>query len=281
MTLKLSQLALFCALVEQGTIHAAAEKMHCVPSNITSRIKELEGHLGVALFDRQHRKLNITPEGRVFYQRAKLLLEQALRCQELFKQSTLIGLLQIGALNSVLEHYIQQQTIQFLKQYPMVELKISCANSLELIEQLLQGHYDLIFVAGQLAHPSLQSRMLFSEQLYLVCNHSSLHAFKQQAADQILFSHGTPSVHDLILKHWLAQHQISFQRQCEIESYSLLLDAIQQQMGFSVIPSVYLKQAQQRQLHCFALDQSENCDISIAWKKSNASELVESFSACF
>ena len=281
MTLKLSQLALFCALVEQGTIHAAAEKMHCVPSNITSRIKELEGHLGVALFDRQHRKLSITPEGRAFYRQATQLIQQALHCQNLFKQSTLIGHLQIGALNSVVEHYIHQQTIQFLKQHPTVEVNISCGNSLQLIEQLLNGDCDLIFVAGGIEHPLLQSRTLFSEQLYLVCNQHSVNTFKQQAAGQILFSHGAPSVHDLILKHWLAQHQIEVQRQCDIESYPLLLDAVQQRIGFSVIPSVYLAQAQQRQLHCLALDQRNSCDISIAWKKSNSSALIQSFAACF
>lgn len=281
MTLKLSQLALFCALVEQGTIHAAAEKMHCVPSNITSRIKELEGHLGVALFDRQHRKLGITPEGRIFYRQAKRLLEQARHCQDLFKSSALIGHLHIGALNSVLEHYIQQQTIQFLKQHATVELTLFCANSLQLIDQLLHGDCDLIFVAGGLAHPLIQSRVLFSEQLYLVCSQQSVTAFKQQAVQQILLSYGKPSVHELILKHWLAQQQVEFQRQCDIESYPLLLDAVQQRIGFSVIPSVYLEQAQQRQLHCFALDQRSHCDISIAWKKSNASALVESFADCF
>ncbi|POC69892.1 LysR family transcriptional regulator, partial [Vibrio vulnificus] len=47
--MKLSQLGFFCAVVERGTIAAAAEQLHCVPSNITTRLRELEGQLGIAL----------------------------------------------------------------------------------------------------------------------------------------------------------------------------------------------------------------------------------------
>ncbi|MCR3845056.1 LysR family transcriptional regulator, partial [Pseudomonas aeruginosa] len=61
--MKLSQLGFFCAVVERGTIAAAAEQLHCVPSNITTRLRELEGQLGVALFNRERNRLLVTPEG--------------------------------------------------------------------------------------------------------------------------------------------------------------------------------------------------------------------------
>ena len=43
--MKLSQLRFFCAVVEYKTIAAAARELHCVPSNVTLRIKELEDSL--------------------------------------------------------------------------------------------------------------------------------------------------------------------------------------------------------------------------------------------
>jgi DNA-binding transcriptional LysR family regulator len=48
--MKLSQLRFFCAVVEYKTIAAAARELHCVPSNVTLRIKELEDSLGGELF---------------------------------------------------------------------------------------------------------------------------------------------------------------------------------------------------------------------------------------
>ncbi|VFT63470.1 transcriptional regulator [Pseudomonas aeruginosa] len=69
--MKLSQLGFFCAVVERGTIAAAAEQLHCVPSNITTRLRELEGQLGVALFNRERNRLLVTPEGRLLYRHAR------------------------------------------------------------------------------------------------------------------------------------------------------------------------------------------------------------------
>jgi DNA-binding transcriptional LysR family regulator len=51
--MKLSQLSFFCAVVEHGTVAAAAEQLHCVPSNVTTRLKELEEQLETTLFDRE------------------------------------------------------------------------------------------------------------------------------------------------------------------------------------------------------------------------------------
>lgn len=75
--MKLSQLGFFCAVVERGTIAAAAEQLHCVPSNITTRLRELEGQLGVALFNRERNRLLVTPEGRLLYRHATRLLALA------------------------------------------------------------------------------------------------------------------------------------------------------------------------------------------------------------
>ncbi|MBF3041625.1 LysR family transcriptional regulator, partial [Pseudomonas aeruginosa] len=82
--MKLSQLGFFCAVVERGTIAAAAEQLHCVPSNITTRLRELEGQLGVALFNRERNRLLVTPEGRLLYRHATRLLALADETAALF-----------------------------------------------------------------------------------------------------------------------------------------------------------------------------------------------------
>ncbi|WP_255612125.1 LysR family transcriptional regulator [Serratia sp. EWG9] len=48
--MKLSQLKFFCTVVEHKTIAAAARELHCVPSNVTLRLRELEETLGGELF---------------------------------------------------------------------------------------------------------------------------------------------------------------------------------------------------------------------------------------
>ena len=60
-TLDLGALEMFRAVVREGGVIRAATKLHRVQSNITTRIKQLEQRLGVALFRRQGRALALTP----------------------------------------------------------------------------------------------------------------------------------------------------------------------------------------------------------------------------
>ena len=64
--MELSQLKMFKVIVEQGSIVKASRVLHCVPSNITNRIKLLEQELGVDLFIRKGRGLIISPLGELF-----------------------------------------------------------------------------------------------------------------------------------------------------------------------------------------------------------------------
>lgn len=73
-----SQLAMFKAVADQGSIVRASELLHCVPSNITNRIKILENELGVSLFIRKG-GLIISPSGRLFLSYANKILSL---CQE-------------------------------------------------------------------------------------------------------------------------------------------------------------------------------------------------------
>ena len=59
--MELSQLRMFKAVYELGSIARAAQQLHCVPSNITARLKSLEQELGVALFVREGRGLRVSP----------------------------------------------------------------------------------------------------------------------------------------------------------------------------------------------------------------------------
>ncbi|MEW7000982.1 LysR family transcriptional regulator [Serratia ureilytica] len=61
--MKLSQLKFFCTVVEHKTIAAAARELHCVPSNITLRLRELEESLGGELFSATRTGCTSIPKG--------------------------------------------------------------------------------------------------------------------------------------------------------------------------------------------------------------------------
>jgi DNA-binding transcriptional LysR family regulator len=281
MSFKYSQLSYFCALVEEGTVHAAADKMHCVPSNITNRIKDLEYGLQVALFNREQRKLSLTPEGRLFYQEAKQLLAQTQNAQNLFKQHDLVGHLRIGVLDFVIEKYLYPTLSLFLQQHSKVQLDVCVLSSVPLMTRLVSTQLDLILVDGDIQHPFLQSKIISHERLFLVCNERSLTDFKRSAADKILYSYGKPCLHHVLFSRWLAQHHIDYARHCAIESYHWVFQAILANTGFTVVPQVYLADVKQLGLYYYALDDVGNCDVSIVWQCNNASPLLQALVDAF
>ena len=64
-TMDLAGLEIFRAVAAEGGITKAAAKLHRVPSNVTTRVKQLEERLGMALFLRHRRRLVLSPEGRL------------------------------------------------------------------------------------------------------------------------------------------------------------------------------------------------------------------------
>ncbi|ENZ5483684.1 LysR family transcriptional regulator, partial [Serratia marcescens] len=55
---KRAQLATFCMVVESENLTAAAERLFCVPSNVTKKLKELEMACSVTLFERERNRLS-------------------------------------------------------------------------------------------------------------------------------------------------------------------------------------------------------------------------------
>ncbi len=71
----LVQLEIFKAVAEHGSISAAATQIHRVPSNLTTRIKQLEQDLGVDLFIREKSRLRLSPAGWSFLEYARRILD--------------------------------------------------------------------------------------------------------------------------------------------------------------------------------------------------------------
>src|SRR5437588_13057059 len=73
----LTDLGIFNTVVRVGGITRAAERLHRVQSNITTRIRQLEHDLGVSLFIRESKRLHLTPAGHLLIDYADRLLALA------------------------------------------------------------------------------------------------------------------------------------------------------------------------------------------------------------
>lgn len=74
--MELTNLRAFMAIAEYGSFSSAAEKLYLTQPAISKRIAQLENELGVKLFDRIGRGIQMTLAGETLHQRSKLILQE-------------------------------------------------------------------------------------------------------------------------------------------------------------------------------------------------------------
>src|SRR5258708_12711312 len=96
----LTALKIFQSVVEHGGINKAAARLHRVPSNVTTRIKQLEEQLGAKLFLRVGRRLSLSAEGKLLLTYADQLLRLSSEAEAALRNGKPRGTLRLGALES-------------------------------------------------------------------------------------------------------------------------------------------------------------------------------------
>src|SRR5215217_7077070 len=96
----LSGLKIFSAVVREGSVTRAAQRLHRVQSNVTTRIRQLEEDVGVALFIRQGKRLHLSPAGQILLHYADRLLVLAEEARDAVQDPRPRGLFRLGAMES-------------------------------------------------------------------------------------------------------------------------------------------------------------------------------------
>ena len=140
MAFTLRQLQYFVAVAEQGTVSRAAQNLSISQSAVTEAIKELEGDLGVALFDRHPRGLSITHKGHQFLRHATKILADVSDARRSFsgETATATGRLQLGVTSLVAGYVLSDLLARYRRAWPAVEVSAIEDNG-DYLEHLLVG----------------------------------------------------------------------------------------------------------------------------------------------
>lgn len=164
-----ADLRVFEAVARTRGMNKAALELNTVQSNVTARVKALEGELGTALFDRTNRGVSLTAAGKrllPFAARVASLLEDAKRA--VTDDGTPNGGLVIGSLETTAALRLSMVLAEFASAYPAVDLSLRTGTSCELVEQVLDRGVDGAFVCGPVNHPDLLVEPFFQEELVIL-----------------------------------------------------------------------------------------------------------------
>ncbi|MEZ8825892.1 LysR family transcriptional regulator [Vibrio amylolyticus] len=145
------QLKHFAAVAEHGHFTMAAKALNIAQPALSISIKKFEQQLGVMLFKRQDRKVELTHEGSVLYEHAKRILQQLGDAQ--LAMDELIGLdkgeVRLGAPSMMGSYFFPEILMAFKSQYPNLKLTLVDAGTQSIREMLLAGELDIGVIVNQ------------------------------------------------------------------------------------------------------------------------------------
>ncbi len=142
------QLLYFTTIAEEGSISAAAKKLHLSQPPLSYQMKLLEKELHLPLIERSARGIELTEAGRVLYKRAQGILElsELTRKEMLAMASGFTGTLHIGTVSSSGASLLGWRIPAFHQKYPQIGFAIHEGNTFELMEMLESGLIELAIV---------------------------------------------------------------------------------------------------------------------------------------
>ena len=160
----LSALEAFVAVVSEGSFQAAAERLSLTPSAISHRIRSLENALGVRLFERGHRSVELSPEGRSFHAEvAEALARIAAAAGRL---SGAHRVLKLSVAPGFGRAWLVERTAEYQNLEPELDFELSVSTRLEPVSS---GEVDLAIRFLEAQPLGLAAWKLFDEKVFPVC----------------------------------------------------------------------------------------------------------------
>jgi LysR family hydrogen peroxide-inducible transcriptional activator len=241
----LRQLEYFCAVARTGSFTKAAEDLGMAQPSLSEQIARLEHRLGAPLFERLHRRIELTPLGEAILGKAKALVEDAAALPDLFDQARagVRGPLRVGSIPTILPYYLAPKLRGFLDRYPEVDLQVREGRTAELAEQVIDGVIDVAVVSLPVAGAGLVMKELFRDPLYLaVPEHHALAKantvhLRQFTEERLLILKDGHCLRDETLS--LCDHaRMRFVAQCEVDQFLTIFELIRAGFGVSIVPDM-------------------------------------------
>jgi DNA-binding transcriptional LysR family regulator len=273
----LSDLRIFTAVVREGSITAAAKRLNRVQSNVTTRIRQLEDDLDVALFIREGKRLHLAPAGQALLGYAERLLALADEARTSVRDPRPRGIFRLGAMESTAAVRLPAALDEYHRRYPDVTLELRTGNPPTLGAAILAGELDAALVAEPIADAPFDKVLVVEEEPVIVS------AAGQPAPGRkgiypktmIAFEHGCP--HRKRLESWYAKHGAMPERVIELGSYHAMLGCVAAGMGVALLPrSVLTTFPESRRLSVHRLPPGENRAATVLiWRKGASSPNIE------
>ncbi|SEI18977.1 LysR family transcriptional regulator [Pseudomonas fuscovaginae UPB0736] len=168
----LRDLTYFETIAELGHLGRAAQKLNRSQPALTKSIQRLEESFGTKLFEREGRRIKLTPVGVLLQQRARQLQQNIAETHREVRDfaSGVLGNIRLGCASSMAEYLLPQLTATLLERAPEITLNLVIGQDNMLRESLRAGRLDVVICPQFDDDPQLLAHPLFDDEAVVVAS---------------------------------------------------------------------------------------------------------------
>ena len=282
--LELRHFTYFLAVAEELHFRKAAEKLFISQPGLSRQIKQMEGILETQLFERDKKKVSLTPAGHFLKKEVSYVLNHLSNVE---RQLKLLGdgnrgELRIGFLGSAMQEVIPNLLLKIKDNYPGVKTSLEELSNNAQVDAVLNDSLDIGFVRLSRVPNTLEMETIYKDTFSLVLperypiltrEFEGMHQFADD--DFILFSQDySPLYYDTIMS--ICQ-DAGFQPKISHKSVhaQTIFKLVENHLGIAIVPTALQNGFQMRVKFIELKNIPQRAELSVIWKKEQTNPVLK------
>ena len=243
----LADLRAFLSVVDLGSFRAAADNLHLSQSAVSRRVDKLEEALGVELFVRTTRRIELTTIGRTFVHKARSVMhefESALVGIADFAER-ISGVVTVACVPSAVGHFLPGVIRRFHALHPRIRVRLIDESSAELLLAVANGEADLGLTYIGTQEPDIEFEPLLEDRFVVACTSDHPLARHKRVSWSEIARHDFISLaqgsgNRFLLDQALAHVERKPDWFCEVQHVPALVSLVEAGLGIGIVPRLAL-----------------------------------------
>lgn len=237
----LRQLQVFEKVASHLNYSRAAEELYLSQPAVSMQIKQLEGHIGLSLFEQMGKKIFLTEAGRELFHYARNIAQQIAEMEAMFDEMKGLGQgkLTLSVVNTA-NYFTPQLLAEFCQRHPNINVNLQVANRDAVLKQLADNNTDLAIMGQPPSGVDINSKQFMDNPLVVIASPAHplaklKHVKFSQLAEHAFVSREQGSGTRSAMERVFAQHHIHPHISMEMETNEAIKQAVQAGLGLGIL----------------------------------------------
>src|SRR5271163_3091085 len=283
--MELRHLRYFVAVAEAGSMKLAAERqLHTAQPSLSRQIRDLEHEVGVDLFIRSVRGVELTEAGRAFLDHARLSLMQAEAAAEAARRAArpAKAIFAVGFLTGQEAAWLAPATRVMSDELPNIEIRVSSGFSVTLADDLVHRRIDIAFLRHE-PQPDLEYRLVLKEPLVAILPRDHRLAARKAfdprdlKGETFIGISEMPRVLRGAVNSYLKRSGVDVEPRFGIDNFAMAMSLVASERGVALLPVSIEDYLPPSIVSRRLKGEQPTVDLMIGYHKANASPILKMF----